>query len=347
MPEPHVSAVVPARNEEANIAAAVESLSIQTVPVEIIVVNDGSTDRTGEVLAELAQRIPQLRVVTTPELPEGWTGKNHAVNCGIEHAHAPWLLLTDADVRHAPTAVENGLAVARQTGAAMVSFSPDQELPTWWEKATIPLVYCRLADEYPYERVSDPQDKMAAANGEWLLVSRVAYNAVGGHAAVKDEILEDVALARLLKRSGCRLHYARAAGLARSRMYLRFEEMVEGWTKNLFLLFGRRRGTVAGAVAGAALDSLVWLLALVAIWGAWHGWPVSRWVLGLNLGIIGWRHFRYFQALKRNRYPLVCLLYYTVGSVLFAMLMLASARKYLRGQPLRWKGRDYPAVAAK
>jgi len=347
MPEPHVSAVVPARNEEANIAAAVESLSIQTVPVEIIVVNDGSTDRTGEVLAELAQRIPQLRVVTTPELPEGWTGKNHAVNCGIEHAHAPWLLLTDADVRHAPTAVENGLAVARQTGAAMVSFSPDQELPTWWEKATIPLVYCRLADEYPYERVSDPQDKMAAANGEWLLVSRVAYNAVGGHAAVKDEILEDVALARLLKRSGCRLHYARAAGLARSRMYLRFEEMVEGWTKNLFLLFGRRRGTVAGAVAGAALDSLVWLLALVAIWGAWHGWPVSRWVLGLNLGIIGWRHFRYFQALKRNRYPLVCLLYYTVGSVLFAMLMLASARKYLRGQPLRWKGREYPAVAAK
>ncbi len=343
MPEPQVSAIVPARNEEANIAAAVESLAAQTVPLEIIVVNDGSTDRTGAILAELQQRLPQLRVVQTTELPEGWTGKNHAVACGIEHAHAPWLLLTDADVRHAPHAVEAALGIARQTGAAMLSFSPDQYMPTWWERATIPFVYCRLAEEFPYERVNDPEDKLAAANGEWLLVPRVAYNAVGGHAAVKDEMLEDVALAQLLKRSGCRLHFARANGLARSRMYLSFDQMWEGWSKNLFPLFGRRRSTVAGAVVGAALDSLVWLLALVAIWGLWQGWPVSRWILGLNLGIIGWRHYRYGKALQQNRYPMVCLLYYTLGSVLFAALMLYSARKYLRGEPLRWKGRQYAA----
>jgi glycosyltransferase involved in cell wall biosynthesis len=183
MPEPQVSAIVPARNEEANIAAAVESLAAQTVPLEIIVVNDGSTDRTGEILAELQQRLPNLRVVQTTELPEGWTGKNHAVASGIEHAHAPWLLLTDADVRHAPHAVEAALGIARQTGAAMLSFSPDQKMPTWWEKATIPSSIAAWRKS-SYERVNDPEDKLAAANGEWLLVPRVAYNAVGGHAAV-------------------------------------------------------------------------------------------------------------------------------------------------------------------
>lgn len=346
MPEPQVSAIVPARNEEANIRAAVESLAAQTVPLEILVVNDGSTDGTAAILAELSQRIPQLRVLENPPLPEGWTGKNHAVASGVEQAHAPWLLFSDADVRHAPNGVEAGLAVARQTGAAMVSYSPDQDLPTWWERATIPFVYCRLADEYPYERVSDPQDPLAAANGEWLLVSRIAYNAVGGHAAIKEEFLEDVALARRLKRSGCRLHFARGVGLARSRMYRSLEEMEQGWSKNLFLLFDRRKSTVAGAVAGAALDSLVWLLVLVACWGLWQGWLVSYWILGLNVAIIGFRHLRYAQALRRNHYPGWCLPYYTLGSVLFALLMLESASKYLRGERLKWKGREY-AVPAK
>ncbi|MGH9862475.1 MAG: glycosyltransferase [Candidatus Acidiferrales bacterium] len=343
MPEPQVSAIVPARNEEANIAAAVESLAAQTVPLEIIVVNDGSTDRTGAILAELRERLPQLRVVEPGELPAGWTGKNYAVTRGIEVSSAPWLLLTDADVRHSPTAVEAGLAAARKAGAAMVSFAPDQDLPTWWERATIPLIYCRLADEYPYERVNDPNDPLAAANGEWLLVSRLAYNAVGGHAAVKNEVLEDVALARLLKRSGCRFHFARGVGLARSRMYRSLAEMWEGWSKNLFPLFDRRKSTVAGAVAGAALDTLAWLFLVLALWGLWHGWPVSRWILIPNLAVIFFRHFRYAQALRRNHYPLSSLLYYTAGSVLFAALIAASAGIYLSGEPVRWKGREYAA----
>ncbi|MFQ5696613.1 MAG: glycosyltransferase, partial [Terriglobia bacterium] len=256
-------------------------------------------------------------------------------------ARAPWLLLSDADVRHAPDAVEKGLAAGRQAGAAMISFSPDQEMSTWWERATIPFVYCRLAAAYPYERVSDPEDPVAAANGEWLLVSRLAYNAVGGHASVKKEVLEDVALARLLKRSGCRLHFARGVGLARARMYRSIEEMWEGWSKNLFLLFDRRKSAVAGAVASAALDTLVWLFLVLGLWGLWQGWPVSGWILVLMLAVIGWRHLRYALALRRHRYPVGCAFYYTLGSVLFAALMVDSATKYLSGEPLKWKGREY------
>jgi glycosyltransferase involved in cell wall biosynthesis len=342
MPEVQVSAIVPARNEEANIAAAVESLAAQTVPVEILVVNDGSTDRTGAILAELAARLPRLRVLESPELPPGWTGKNHAVACGLAQATSPWVLLTDADVRHAPNAVEAGLGVARQTGAAMVSFSPDQDLPTWWERATIPFIYCQLAGEYPFRRVNAPEDPMAAANGEWLLVSRLALDAVGGHAAVKGEILEDVALARLLKRSGCRLHYARGVGLACTRMYQRLDELWVGWGKNLFPLFDFRKSSVVGAVAGAALDTLAWLFIALALWGLWLGWPVSRWILVPNVFIVGWRHLRYARALRRHQYPMLCLLYYTLGSVLFAALMTDSAMKYLSGEPVRWRGREYP-----
>jgi glycosyltransferase involved in cell wall biosynthesis len=336
-----VSVVVPARNEEADIAAAVESLAAQTVPLEIIVANDRSTDRTGAILAGLRGRLPQLRVVETDELPTGWTGKSYAVACGVRQAGSPWLLLTDADVRHSPRAVEVGLEAARQTGAALVSFSPDQETQTWWERAVIPFVYCRLADEYPYDRISDPKDERAAANGQWLLVSRPAYEAVGGHAAVRNELLEDVALARLVKRAGFGVHFSRRPGLARTRMYSCFAEMWQGWSKNLFLLFGRRKMAVTGAVAGAASDALALLFLLLGLWSFLQGVPAGGWLVGVGAGVLAWRHLRYRQALARNRYPASCIFYYTVGSFLFAVLMAVSARKHLRGKPLRWKGREY------
>jgi glycosyltransferase involved in cell wall biosynthesis len=339
--EAQVSAIVPARNEEANIAAAVESLAAQTVPLEIIVVNDGSTDRTAEILSRLQQRLPQLRVVEVDEPPPGWTGKSHAVVSGIRRASTPWLLLSDADVCHLPKAVEMGLETALRMDAAVVSFSPDQELSTWWERAIIPYVYCRLAREYPYERVSNPRDPVAAANGQWLLVSRRAYSEVGGHGAVKDEVLEDVALARLFKQAGCRLHFSRGVGVARTQMYRRLGEMWEGWSKNLFPLLGRRKSAVVGAVAGAMLDTLAWLSLPLAGGSLWRGWPAAPWLLLFGLAILSWRHLRYAQALRENRYPLGCIFYHTLGSFLFAALLVGSAAKYLSGEPLKWKGRQY------
>ncbi len=346
MVAPHVSVIVAARNEEANVSAAVESLAAQTVPVELIVVNDGSTDRTGVVLAELSAKLPQLHIVETRGLPAGWTGKNHALARGVEEARAPWLLFTDADVRHAPHAVEKGLALARETGADVVSFSPQQEMRTWWERAVIPFVYCRLAEEYPYQQVSDPQQPQAAANGQWLLVRRDAYQAVGGHAAVRGEILEDVALARRLKRSGYRLHFTLGTGVARTRMYRRFGEMWEGWSKNLFLLFQRRKRAVVRAAAGAALDGLAALLLLLGLAGMQGGGPPSSLIFLSGAGVVVFRHARYAQALRRNGFPWWCFFYYTVGSILFALLLVSSAAKHLSGQPLKWKGRDY-AVTVK
>ena len=344
MSDAQVTAIVPVRNEEATIAAAVGSLAAQSVPVDIVVVNDDSTDRTGEILTRMRQRLPQLRVVDTGEPPSGWTGKNHALATGIRLAGTPWLLLTDADVRHRPRAVEKGLAVAGDTGADLVSFSPDQELATWWERAVLPYVYCRLAREYPYQRVSNPQDPRAAANGQWLLISRSAYESLGGLAAVRGEVLDDVALARRAKQAGFRIHFARGHQVARTRMYRRFGEMWEGWSKNLFPLFGRQRKAVAAALAVALLD----LFALTLVFaGAVVGALAPAWglaLLGGALALIGWRVPPYWRQLRRNHYPLGCICYYLPGSLLFAALMLNSARLYRRRASVGWKGRQYPVA---
>jgi glycosyltransferase involved in cell wall biosynthesis len=345
MPDAQVTAIVPARNEEATIAAAVESLAAQSVPVDIVVVNDGSSDRTGAILTRMQQRLPRLHVVETGEPPSGWTGKNHALAAGIRLAGTPWLLLTDADVRHRPRAVEKGLAAARESAADLVSFSPDQELSTWWEKAVLPYVYCRLAREYPYERVSNPDDPLAAANGQWLLISRSAYESLGGLAAVRGEVLDDVALARRAKQAGARIYFARGHDVASTRMYRRFGEMWEGWSKNLFPLFGRRRKAVAAALAEALIDlftlTLVFVGAGVAALAPASGLPL----LGAALALMVWRVRRYWGDLRRNHYPLPCTYYYLLGSLLFAALMLNSARLYRRGASVRWKGREYPVAA--
>jgi chlorobactene glucosyltransferase len=318
MPEPQVTAIVPARNEEANIAAAVESLAAQSVPLDIIVVNDGSTDRTAAILADMPLRFSQLRVAETGELPPGWMGKSHALATGIRLARTPWLLLTDADVRHRPHAVEKGLAVARESGSDLVSFSPNQELSTWWEKAVLPHVYCRLARQYPYQRVSDPADPLAAANGQWLLISRSVYESLGGLAAIRGEVLDDVALARCAKQAGSRIHFARGSDVARTRMYRRFGEMWDGWSKNLFPLFGRRRRAVAVALAVALSDLFTLAFVVAGVAGLASGPGLGLAFLGAALGALGWRLPRY------------------LGN---------SARLYRSGASVRWKGRQYTVAA--
>src|ERR1700726_2832153 len=179
-----VSAIVPARNEETTIAAAVSSLAAQPEIKEIIVVNDQSSDTTAAELDRLSSRYPQLRVLQTNALPNGWVGKNYAVSLGAAQATGDWLLFTDADGVHLPGSTAFALADAAQTGAGLVSYSPEQETHTWWEKALIPFVYTRLAHKYSYVQVNHPDLPAAAASGQYLLIRRADYERIGGHRAV-------------------------------------------------------------------------------------------------------------------------------------------------------------------
>src|SRR6202451_1700483 len=197
-----VSAIIPARNEEASVARAVESVAAQPEVGEVIVVNDQSTDRTAAILEQLALRIPKLKVIDAGNLPSGWTGKNHVVSLGAAAAHGEWLRCQGGAPVHLPGSTRRALADAVDHDEVLVSYSPEQEMDTFWERALIPVVFCRLAAKFPYARVNNPTRSEAAANGQFLMVLRDAYEAVGGHRAIGGAILEDVALARRIKQQG-------------------------------------------------------------------------------------------------------------------------------------------------
>jgi len=232
-----VSAIIPARNEEAVIAACVASLSSQPEIGETLVVSDQSTDGTDSIIQDLMQKLPNLRLLRANGLPDGWVGKNYALSIGVQQAKGAWLLFTDADAVHEPNSAARALQMAQENDAVLISFSPEQITEAWYEKALIPFIYLRLAKQFSYEKVNDPHSRAAAANGQFLMIRRDIYDALGGHAGVAGEVLEDVAFAIRAKTAGHRIWFGSGKGIVRVRMYRSFDGMWQGWKKFPFLLF--------------------------------------------------------------------------------------------------------------
>lgn len=330
-----VSVIVPARNEEACLGACLESLVAQRgVDFEIIVVDDASTDRT----RPMAESFASVRVVDAGPPPPGWTGKNNAVAAGARIARGEWLLFTDADTVHLPGSLARALAEVQRHGAVMLSYSPEQEVHGFWEKAVMPVVFAELAATYRPSLVSDPGSPAAAANGQYILISRNAYEAVGGHAAFCGSLLEDVALARAVKATGCRIFFRYAGDAVRARMYRSFSQLREGWTKNLALLFPSPSrlallrmaefvlilGSVAAGIASEVRGQGKTALAAAALGVALYGLFLRR---------IRRVHFSW----QANALSLF-------GLPVFSYLLLRSSFSYQQGS-VRWKGRIYGAGA--
>ena len=330
--DPQVSVIVPARNEEACLASCLESLGAQRgVDFEILVVDDHSTDRTPEIAASFAHARSHVHVIEAGPLPPGWTGKNNAVATGVRHAKGTWLLFTDADTVHLPGSLANALTEARDHGADLLSYSPEQIAVTFWEKATLPVVFAELARQYPPSKVSDPNSPAAAANGQYILIKREAYEAVGGHAALAQEILEDVALARAVKQSGRKIRFRYAADAVRTRMYRNYRQLREGWTKNLALLFPN-----PGWLAGKTL--LLWGLPWALIFWVSFSDRARRWwwgvaaALGFSILVGRLRRANFGVAME--------FLGAIFGMPMFAYLLLRSKRAHAAGN-VPWKGRTY------
>lgn len=260
---PTVSIIVPARNEEACLGACLDSLLAQKdVEFEVIVVDDASTDRTHAI----ADSFRQVRVISAPPLPSNSSGKCNAAQAGADQARGEWLLFTDADTVHFPGSLARALQEAREHHADLLSYSPRQEVHGLLQRALMTVVFAELASTYRPSEVCDPASPAAAANGQFLLVRREAYDRVGGHAAVAPTLLEDVALAQAVKRGGGRLRFRYAPDAVETRMYRSFPAMWEGWTKNLALLFpdslqlASRRG-IEFLLAAAGLGTAVYGLA--------------------------------------------------------------------------------------
>jgi glycosyltransferase involved in cell wall biosynthesis len=326
-----VTAIVPARNEEAVIAACIKSLASQPEIAEILAVSDQSTDATSSIVSGLIEKIPNLRLLESGTLPEGWVGKNHALWVGVQHAKSPWLLFTDADAEHDPDSASRALQIAQEQDAALVSFSPEQITGTWYEKALIPYIYLRLAKRFSYENVNDPKSPAAAANGQFLMMRRDVYEAIGGHSSVAGEVLEDVALAMRVKSAGHRIWFGSGKGIVRVRMYRSFGAMWQGWKKNLYRLMG---GT-PWAVFREMESNLPWIPFLLIVAGLKYPFLLFLGVLFLIV-----RQTSYGLDLTRNQYPFSFIFYYVPALALYIGVLWASYRGHVNGR-IRWKGREY------
>ncbi len=330
-----VTAIVPARNEEVVIAACIESLACQPEIAEILVVDDQSTDGTASVVRGLMRKIPNLRLLESGGLPDGWVGKNHALWVGVQQAKCAWLLFTDADAEHERDSVSRALQITNEKRAALVSFSPEQITETWYEKALIPFIYLRLAKRFSYEDVNDPRSASAAANGQFLMMHRDVYDAIGGHAGVAGEVLEDVTLAMRVKAAGHRIFFGSGKGIVRVRMYRSFDAMWQGWKKNLYRLMG---GT-PWAVFGEMESNLPWIPFLLIVLGLKY--PI---LLFLGVLFLIARQTSYGLDLARNQYPFSFIFYYVPAVALYVGVLWTSYRSHVNGR-IEWKGREYSVGA--
>ncbi len=339
-----VSVIIPARNEEANIARVVRSLARQQGIREILVVNDQSSDRTARILSGLETEIPELRRLRVEALPDGWTGKTHAAALGARQATGEWLLFTDADTEHLPGSLAELLRRAEDERADLLSISPGQETPTWWEKSVIPYVFVKLATLFRFEDVSDPRSPAAAANGQYMLVRRECYERSGGHEAVKSDILEDVGLARRIKSQSGKLIFLPGAQWVRTRMYRTFGEMWQGWTKNLYLLYEGNALKILAAVASLwfleVLPELAFVASCVAVASVRSSRLPDFCAVGFFLLAVA-RQWNYGRALARLGFDFDLISYQPLGAFLLGALMLNSLRVHRLAGNIQWKGRQY------
>ena len=344
---PLVSVIIPARDEEGNIERCLRSVLATDWPrLEVIVVDDHSRDATAAIAAGVAATDPRVRIVPAPDLPPGWFGKPWACQAGAGDARGEILCFIDADTSQAPDLLTRTVNAMRSRGAGMVTVAGTQEMGSFWETVLQAQVFTMLAMRYggteTVNRSPNPWDKIA--NGQFIAVTRTAYEAIGGHESVRDRVAEDLMLAQRLFTAGQRTALVLGTGQLSTRMYTSLGGVVRGWRKNVFaggidalpphrllrLLFPL--GLTAFPVAG--------LLPPLALGGWLLGAPLSAaaqvWVAATMVALlVGWA----VVYLRAGRSPLYALTFPLGAAVLLWIFTGAIAR----GRRVAWKGRDYVA----
>lgn len=330
---PRVSLLIPARDEERTIEAALAAaLASDGVDLEVLVLDDGSRDRTPERVRAVAARDPRVRLVSGVALPAGWSGKMHACARLAEQATAPWLVFQDADVTLSPDALARAVEHLEATGVDLASGVPRQETGSLGERALVPLIHLVLLGYLPVWRLRRSRHPAYAAGcGQLVVARREAYVRAGGHAAVRATLHDGVALPRAFRRAGLATDLFDATPVARCRMFSTSREALAGLSRNAREGLGAN-GTIVPATV-LLLGGHLLPFALLAL----DPTPLAAAAAGLSLGA------RLVLA-RRFRQRLVDVLLHPLGVALLVALQWAALVRSLRGRGAAWRGRTYGAV---
>jgi chlorobactene glucosyltransferase len=343
---PNISLIVPARNEGQNLQRCLDSLLRQDYPqdrLNIIVVDDNSTDDTFVVASSFACKSRQLKVVKAPLLPPGWCGKPHACWVGTRMSRPgdEWLCFIDADVQAELPLITSALAAARSQQLALLSLAPRQRLGSFAERLIIPCGLFLLAFYQDLQAVQSRYGAQVTANGQFMLVRRQAYESVGGHAAVYNAICEDLELALLIKKAGGHVLLQDGRSLLAARMYTGWSSLWTGLSKNIVEMLGGRAATLITALLVLLLSLASILLPAADGFGCVNGSSADCVALGFALAGTAAATGLHIAGTLYFRIPFWYGLMFPLGYTVGACLAVDGLWRHWRGK-IVWKGRSYP-----
>jgi chlorobactene glucosyltransferase len=349
---PLISVIVPARNEEGKVGRCLKSLLVQNYPnFEIVIIDDRSTDNTAEVIQSYVDSPlnakNRIKFVHGKDAPEGWIGKCNALAHAVGHASGDWFIFTDADTYHHPNSIEDAVAFALNSKSDLVSFVPVQELGSFPEKLIMPVLLSSFLLGDPLHSINDSASKRAYAYGQYIVCWRSSYLATGGHQSVRNEIVEDHALARVFKENGYKISVADGKTLYRVRMYTDLESLWQGWTKNLYSFIDSRIINLLiilaliNTVAFGPFIQLI-LVAQLALCGDAQGIMNAYKllpILAVEFGIL----FLWFSKASQHHAGIDWRNFFLMpfGSLAVSALFFHAAYLVLTGSQINWKGRRY------
>ncbi len=328
---PHVSVLIPARNEEANIGDCIEGFLAQDYDnFEILVLNDQSTDRTGTIIEKFSERHPEVQAIHGEPLPSGWMGKNWACHQLSQHTNGEILIFTDADNRPAPNAITNTVAYMQKLELGLLSAFPEKVTVTLSEKLVVPVIDMFVYAGLPlWLTYFSRFPSLAAASGLWIAFTRDAYQKIGGHHAVSNQVVEDVELSRLAKKRGIRILTSAGTHVVSCRMYHSFDEVWNGFSKNLFGLV--RYKTIPFFILSLSL----WIMCVLPYIAVWFAPLRELSILAIAMNIV----MRIVLA-RKYRHPFwTSTILHPFGVLLTLGIGINSFFQIKRGR-LQWKGRQ-------
>jgi chlorobactene glucosyltransferase len=342
---PHITVIVPARDEEANIESCLRSLLNQDYRedrVSVLVVDDHSTDATADIVRRLAGRQRQVVLIAAPPLPAHWIGKPHACWIGAQAAapQTQWLCFIDADVTADPPLLSSAMRAALAERLDLLSLAPRQELHSFAERLILPCGLILLSFVQDLRRAQARRSAEVTATGQFMLVRREAYHAVGGHAAVRSAICEDLELARCLKQSGFAVLLMDGERMLATRMYTGWRTLWPGLAKNLVDTLGGPIPTLALALVALTLALAAVAIPVIDVIACARGASGAVAALVLALFGSGAAFGLHVAATFHFRIPFWYGLLFPLGYTAGALMALDSVRRRVSGR-VSWKGRMY------